>query len=367
MKITMKLCPDLNKLDSVEPAVVETKEDGIQILCIDEMMRNLIRKDYLLLGSSFEERVQKLKECKEKGEIFFSLYAPMVRFELVEDTLVEQYYDGKKEFENLFKEEFQIEDFEISGVKRWAYYCLSRLKIDIDVSEWAVKNYIRDYIYLNDATYKLQEANMYKYEIEKDDFIYRGDTMTSYGNFIRKYFMQIDGMKRIGKNGCAKKILNGEFVQEDISELAYLSHTKGNLIPVPLKFNVERSGSFANCDYWDLVMYAIYMWCRTQDDDYIYKLLNRYNKNEHIKESLENFKYWMKMFDNSWEKFVVGNHLEAFVDSGNEGWKPIEFWEKHFSNNRKLEDLSTDEFLRAVKLINECIKKRNEKIIHNKL
>ena len=87
MKITMKLCLDLNKLDSVGPAVVETKEDGAQILCKNEMMRNLISKDYLLIGSSFEERVQKLKECKEKGEIYFLLNAPMARFELIEDTL----------------------------------------------------------------------------------------------------------------------------------------------------------------------------------------------------------------------------------------------------------------------------------------
>lgn len=36
MKITKKLCPDLNKLDSVEPAVIETKEDGIQILYKDK-------------------------------------------------------------------------------------------------------------------------------------------------------------------------------------------------------------------------------------------------------------------------------------------------------------------------------------------
>lgn len=362
MKITMKLCPDLNKLDSVTPVVVETKENGIEIFAKDEMFRNIVKKDYLLLGSSFEERVQKLKECKEKGDIFFSMHAPMARFELVEDTHIEQYYDGKREFENSYKEEFQIDVSEISGVKRWACYCLSSMKIDIDVSEWAVKSYIENYTYLNDATYRLQERYMHKYEIEKDSFVFRGDTMTSFGNFIRKYFMQIEGIKRIGKKGCAKKILSGEYIQEDICEMAYLSHTKGNLIPVPLKFNVERSGNFANCDYWDLVMYAIHMWCRTQDEDYIYKLLNRYNKNEHIKESVENFKYWMNLFDNDWEKFVVGNHLEAFVNLESEGWKPIEFWEKHFSHNRKLADLSVDEFLRAVKLINECIKKRNEKL-----
>ena len=71
MKITMKLCPDLNKLDSVTPVVVETKENGIEIFAKDEMFRNIVKKDYLLLGSSFEERVQKLKECKEKGDTGF--------------------------------------------------------------------------------------------------------------------------------------------------------------------------------------------------------------------------------------------------------------------------------------------------------
>lgn len=90
MKIIMKLCPDLNKLDCTEPAVVETKEQGIEIFAKDERIRNLIRKDYLLLGSSFEERIQKLLECKEKGEIFFSMYAPMARFELIEDIIAEQ-------------------------------------------------------------------------------------------------------------------------------------------------------------------------------------------------------------------------------------------------------------------------------------
>lgn len=86
MKITMKLCPDLQKLHLAKPIVIETKEDGIQILCKDERMRTLVKKDYLLLGSSFEERVQKLKECKENGDMFFSVYAPSARFELVEES-----------------------------------------------------------------------------------------------------------------------------------------------------------------------------------------------------------------------------------------------------------------------------------------
>ena len=86
MKITMKLCPNMENLDSVKPAVIETKKEGIQILSNNELCIPLIRKDYMLLGATFEERVQKLKECKEKGEIFFSVYAPMARFELIEDS-----------------------------------------------------------------------------------------------------------------------------------------------------------------------------------------------------------------------------------------------------------------------------------------
>lgn len=84
MKILMRLCPDIEKIKEVEPAVIETKEDGIKVISDNELCTNLIMKDYLLLGSSFEERVQKLKEYEEKGEIFFDLQAPMARFELVE-------------------------------------------------------------------------------------------------------------------------------------------------------------------------------------------------------------------------------------------------------------------------------------------
>lgn len=86
MKIVMKLCPDVEKAKFLAPVVEETRESGINVFSESERFSKLVVKDYLRLGASFEERVQKLKECKEKGEIFFSLYASMARFELIEDS-----------------------------------------------------------------------------------------------------------------------------------------------------------------------------------------------------------------------------------------------------------------------------------------
>ncbi len=74
--------------------------------------------------------------------------------------------------------------------------------------------------------------------------------MTSYANFIRKYFKNKENLRNIGKEKCAKKIINDKaYVEEYMQELAYLSHTLGNLIPVPLFFNAERSEEYADCDY----------------------------------------------------------------------------------------------------------------------
>ena len=84
MRIEMKLCPDLSKLDEVKPTVIETTE-GITILSNDDLCRSLIEKDYALLKGTFEEKVKILKDFKEKNDIFFSLNAPMARFVLIED------------------------------------------------------------------------------------------------------------------------------------------------------------------------------------------------------------------------------------------------------------------------------------------
>lgn len=83
MKIEMRLCPDLSKLNQVEPAAVETKEDGIIIFAKNDISKSLVANSYSVLKGTFEEKVAKLEECEKNGKIFFSPYAPSARFTLV--------------------------------------------------------------------------------------------------------------------------------------------------------------------------------------------------------------------------------------------------------------------------------------------
>ena len=269
---------------------------------------------------------------------------------------MEEYYDGKKQYRDLLNMQ---DDVFNSPCKRWAEYCLTKEKIDIDVSKWAFENYVKIYDYLYGKEPTNQPKFTYKYEVYVSELAYRGDTMTSFANFIRKYFKLKLSLRNIGKDSCAEKLREGEQVEKYMEEFAYLQHTLGNLIPVPLCFNVERAGEFADCDYWDVTMYNIFKWCETGDDRYIYELLNRYNKNNHVAESLFRFKKWMSLYNNNWDEFVNRNYLKSFVDS--DGY-PIEFWKNHFAFNRKIDCLSCDEFKETVKLINTLIKNRNKEI-----
>ncbi len=270
--------------------------------------------------------------------------------------------DGKRQFKDLLK----IED-DTSACMRWAKYCLynseakAKDAIDIDVSKWAMAYYVKIYDYLIGNEPMNQKGFSHKYEVSSAGVTYRGDTMTSYSNFIRKYFKDKKHLRNIGKDKCAEIIYEdeGKDIGKYMQEFAYLQHTLGNLIPVPLCFNVERSGAFADCDYWDIVMYYIYRWCETGEDRFIYELLNRYNKNNHMAESVFRFKNWLSIYNCNWQEFVKRNYLNSFVDK--DGY-PLEFWKNHFAFNRKIDSLSVSEFDEAIKLINQCIINRNKEI-----
>ena len=98
---------------------------------------------------------------------------------------MEMYYDGKCEFP-----EFLENGGSESSIKRWIQYVLSSKKIDIDVSKWAMDNYVRKYDFLESANLTLQSGETHKYEAEVNGVVFRGDTMTSFGNFIRKYIRE---------------------------------------------------------------------------------------------------------------------------------------------------------------------------------
>ena len=271
-----------------------------------------------------------------------------------------EYEDGKRVFLDHFENETDAtkENMEKYPLELWAGYKLCKSDIDIDVSEWAIKNYIRKYSFLKNGEYRNQKSSKLKFEIVSREEIYRGDTMTSFVNFIRSYYIRNEGLRNIGGESCAKKIVadnDKENFDEDISRLSHLCHSEGNLIPVPLYFNYERSGSFADCDFWDLVMHAVYHWCKKKNVYCVEKLLNRYGGNKNIAESVRHFKNWMNNFNNCWDRFIEENYLRAFVDcNGN----PVEFWTDHFFGNRKLQKLTDYEFRCAINRISECIESR---------
>lgn len=297
---------------------------------------------------------------------------------------MESYDDGKKAFISLYvKDGLDKEKLETSSSYLWAAYCKNN-KIDIDVSKWAIDLYLDKYSYLKDGKCKQQGKQEDKseivkdgecreqgkqedkFEIVKDGIVYRGDTMTSFGNFIRRHFILVEGLKNIRKVRCAEKIIAGSKLPKRMEDFAKLAHSEGNLIPVPLYFNRERSGACADSDYWDITMYCIFKWCHSYDDKYLFELLNRYNGNKNIDESVLRFKKWMDNFNNNWKEFVSLNYLSAFVDQQSEYWYPKEFWTNHFACNRKIDELSSDEFYKAVDLICNCIEDRNKNLSNQK-
>jgi hypothetical protein len=278
------------------------------------------------------------------------------------------YYDGKNEFLDIIGGKHD----ESPLSKELKYKLCPDISIDVDVSKWAIDSYVRKYDFLKEGIVSTQENCTRKYEIELGNKgrmeVYRGDTMTSFANIFKHYINTINpvyGRYFRGINSLAKQILEEKDLEKfeteidpEIIEFAGLVHTEGNLIPVPLCFNVERSGSFADCDFWDIVMKAVYDWYEIsrQNDDYsLIKLLG--HKNNHIEKSVQLCKEWLSHFNN-WNDFINQNHLQPFVYKGN----PIEFWDGHFEGGSLITTFNSKkkkQFIEFIKLLNNAIRERN--------
>lgn len=256
-----------------------------------------------------------------------------------------------------------VEKLGENSLMLWAAYkqCANRTCIDIDVTKEAVLGYAHSYEYLKDGLIRQQNGYPRKFEVLRNGEAYRGDTMTSFGNIVRAYYMLRDGLNNIGISKCIEKIFeeNGE-VDLRLIRLAGLIHTPGNLIPVPLKFNRERSGTFARMDYWDTTLYYLHKYMTTDDDKWLDELLDsRDEPNDHLDESVYLTETWLDNFDNDWETFLVKNHLEMYVDNN---LRPVELWEGHLSKNWSLKRLDEVSFWQVVTRLSGLIEQRNAEI-----
>ena len=233
---------------------------------------------------------------------------------------------------------------------------------DLDVSERVIKSYIQNYRFLRGGKLNQQSGFTEKFEVYLPcaDETYRGDTMTSSTNIFKHYINIINpifGETFRGYRSLGRKMMELgkdsylDEIDKEIIEFIRMGHTEGNFIPVPLSFNTERSGSFADEDFWDLVMRAVYDWYLDKTNNT--SLMKLFNEKE---DSVTLCKQWLEHFG-TWSDFIKENHLQPYVDAQH---KPIEFWEDHFEFNRKIIELEDrDEFLEAVRLINKITYERN--------
>lgn len=255
------------------------------------------------------------------------------------------------------------EELEQNSLLLWAAYrdCGERVCIDVDVSKVAVEYYKSHYEFLKNSLVRQQPAQGRKYELLCNSEVYRGDNMTSFGNIIRAYFIWRDGLNNISVQRAAQNLIQEIYVEkgeedERLMRLAGLTHSVGNLTPVPSRFNMERSGTFADMDYWDTTLHHIYHYLTEKDESWLEKLLDsRAEENDHLEESVQNTKHWLEYFDNDWEKFVTENGFLGYVD---EQGRPKELWEGHLSKNRGIRELSPEEFWKMVENLCEITAER---------
>lgn len=240
---------------------------------------------------------------------------------------------------------------------------------DCDVSKDIIISFQRTYNWLSDSLFCHQKdgyGNVIssKYELLKDNMVFRGDTMTSIWTILKGYVKLKTGISRISENDTWEWFILRESNNIQLSSNAglflELGHTLGNFIPVPLGFNVGRS-NFGKWDSWDLTLFQIYKWYsdNSQENEYYNnQALERLFTNDRNKQStVLNCQEWLSTF-RTWNDFVKENYLQSFVDRNG---VPKQFFKNHTLEYPQPQTLQEyEEFFRTV---NECIAERGKMII----
>lgn len=206
------------------------------------------------------------------------------------------------------------------------------------------------------------EGKAKRYYLECKSATYRGDSMNSGGNILKRSLQLSEGYWdncvtfkiKGGFSENYKRFLenidkfNIEVELDLLNKYLGLVHSIGNFIPVPEYFNVGRN--LPTSDYWDLALYNINLWYENKQDKNRDKFIRRiFSKkiddsklDNKLKGKISPTKKWLNIFG-SWESFVEVNFLQSFVDENN---KPIPFWDNHFISYKNF--LAGNETLRNV-------------------
>ena len=146
-----------------------------------------------------------------------------------------------------------------------------------------------------------------------------------------------------------------EMEKKEFSEMIYeqysamrrlldLCHTIGNYCPVPVGFNVNRSGSHAVHDYWDLTLKKIQDWYQAETDESKEKILIKLlhykkdsKKNKVCRDNCEKWLEWFGKGNDGWRNFVDTLYMQDYVKDYEKGNYDVKlFWEDHDWDNPEL-------------------------------
>lgn len=271
------------------------------------------------------------------------------------------HYDFKNDY---LRSETKIEQF--------LHYKNKPNRIDLDSIKEVVEIYCEANEFLNGGNIVTENCKVYR--IEKNGYIYTGETMNS-GLLTLKKALQLspnykENCKKFGISGSFSKnidkfIANLHHFQigvkiELLNKFLELTHTIGNFILVPEGFNTGRN--LLTSDYWSLALYNIYLWYETKNDEYLHRFLAKRNPNV-----VTYTKIWLDYFEN-WQNFVEKNYLQPFVVYENgTPTQPIPFWEEHFNRYEKFHNKKLTKTLAIepnnIDEVNEFLEKVNTAIV----
>lgn len=262
---------------------------------------------------------------------------------------------------------------------------------DCDVSKYAMDVYKEKYEFLSNGIVQPQYNNFpsfqkwnrhnLKWEIQVNDTLYSGDTLNSFATpfnrFANVFISKLNNKKfkltYIGKG--AYELLLKEFdivfsdynlsqieysreILDNFDKFANLTHTIGNLFPVPLYFNKERTGENGDYEFPDILLKSIYDFYLSKDSNKNEVGISIIKEKKRIGKTVK----WLDSFGSGkagWNNFIEVYRFSMYLDKKSE---PMELRNNHNIENTKKPDIG-EEFLYYLRFICDCIEKRGNEIL----
>ncbi len=282
----------------------------------------------------------------------------------------------------------KIKDYDgENAIQRFYAYKTAKDNYDCDVSEFALEEARKIYLFCKDAHIEKQRGEQEKYEFCFGDgeVTWRGDTCNSFHSLYQSAVTKLDNYKYLcGTYGDVKEEylvdllakysgLSNDFqdalnqkkegLGDLFTEFAEINHTLPNMMVLPKYLNFAR---YMNTkDNFSLFLYAVYQYLKNKEVSFLDDIFNhdlKFGKNIILGEKV--IRIAVEFFDGfeSWNSYLRENHFYSFCyDDG----IPVEFFEGQSVKKRKTLPQKEEQFYTYLSKVTACIKARREEIINS--